>query len=874
MPFDSKKPDGATPPRKQPADSMKPKDSVPIKGAPTTETAPAPKQAEAAKRASGLLVDAQKPAGVPKATKTIPAATGKPAAKPPAPKSGAAKKPMPKPAGVKAPVAKTAAKTAAGKAVVPPAPRAKTSAPKLGTGKLGVPGNAPGRTAAKPPAPKVAGTAPKAAAKTPAKTSAQRPAGAKPLVGAPPLPGAKPLVALSTQDALGQQLPKSFSSGLPLLSSNYEIYDDDDEGDLLPAGDTETLAMQDEAQAPAALPKPETQEDVQSAAKTSSAGKRATKKTQKKRKKRKKYKEPSAFSRGVSRLFAPLTNTALAHFFGNMFYSLGFFAECIGVRVWRVLRTIGGLVGQLLVWIFGGLFKGVKRVAMGFGRDLIAPFRRLRRGFGNIRGVFKEERQKGFNHAARTAMRYLRSGVKAYSHLVSNLLGFLLPLAAVVALTFTVNALLSMEYALAVELNGKVLGYVEDQSVLEDAKSMLRGRLKLGKDQSVSDWQFNPNLSIGRAMSFTSKQHLVNEILKDQSFDVVQATGLYIGEDLFAVTTEGAALKKYLDSRLAEYYDPENPDAEITFVSKVECEPNTDDVFLTSSVRDYDELVQELSSVRAEERRYTTLGEENLSEIAHKNNITFAALQQRNPALAEMAAEDVAEPGMDLLISSAQPFLQVQKTFRRARQREVEYKTVENETDEYLLGIRRGVQDGVNGLEEIFEDFTYIDGELISTVPVEELTRIITPVQDEIIDVGTHKYTVGEVTVGFQKYYINPVPQYTYSSRGMAGGHRGRDINAPTGTPIVASNAGVVITAEFHYSYGNYVMIQHDDGLVTLYAHCSALNVNAGDVVNQGEQIALVGSTGNSSGPHCHLEFQMNGSLVNPDEYIPPNYTR
>lgn len=92
--------------------------------------------------------------------------------------------------------------------------------------------------------------------------------------------------------------------------------------------------------------------------------------------------------------------------------------------------------------------------------------------------------------------------------------------------------------------------------------------------------------------------------------------------------------------------------------------------------------------------------------------------------------------------------------------------------------------------------------------------------------------------------------------------HGGTDIAAPLGTPILAAADGVVVTATWHNSYGYYVKIKHDDIYSTLYAHCSALHVSAGQTVKQGQVIADCGSTGYSTGPHCHFEVIQNGVRV------------
>lgn len=88
------------------------------------------------------------------------------------------------------------------------------------------------------------------------------------------------------------------------------------------------------------------------------------------------------------------------------------------------------------------------------------------------------------------------------------------------------------------------------------------------------------------------------------------------------------------------------------------------------------------------------------------------------------------------------------------------------------------------------------------------------------------------------------------------------------GKAISAAEAGVVVTAAYHWSYGNYIIIDHGNGLSTLYAHCSSLAAKAGQSASKGQTIAYVGSTGNATGPHLHFEVRVNGKRVNPAGYI------
>ena len=101
--------------------------------------------------------------------------------------------------------------------------------------------------------------------------------------------------------------------------------------------------------------------------------------------------------------------------------------------------------------------------------------------------------------------------------------------------------------------------------------------------------------------------------------------------------------------------------------------------------------------------------------------------------------------------------------------------------------------------------------------------------------------------------------------------HTGVDIGAAGGTNILAANSGKVIKAGWNNSYGYMVMVDHGGGIVTLYAHSSKLLVKTGDVVTRGQAIALIGSTGMSTGNHLHFEVRVNGKYQNPLNYITPS---
>lgn len=140
---------------------------------------------------------------------------------------------------------------------------------------------------------------------------------------------------------------------------------------------------------------------------------------------------------------------------------------------------------------------------------------------------------------------------------------------------------------------------------------------------------------------------------------------------------------------------------------------------------------------------------------------------------------------------------------------------------------------------------------------------------------GSSSRPNNNVVVSGNGYFTHPCPGMTYQSSYFGeirefetGGHKGHDYAAPVGTPTYAAAAGTVVIAGYSSSAGNWVVINHGDGLVTKYMHHSSICVSAGQYVQKGQQIGCVGSTGQSTGPHLHFQVELNGVAVNPDLYL------
>lgn len=181
--------------------------------------------------------------------------------------------------------------------------------------------------------------------------------------------------------------------------------------------------------------------------------------------------------------------------------------------------------------------------------------------------------------------------------------------------------------------------------------------------------------------------------------------------------------------------------------------------------------------------------------------------------------------------------------------------------------------DGQNGVQECVDEVMYLNGAEVARTNVS--TKIITAAVDKTIVIGTKKRPIlSGVGTGSM---IWPVPSIhgitSYYEWRWGRMHNGIDIAGGTayGRTIVAADSGTVSYVSYSsYGYGNNLEIDHGNGLRTHYAHASKILVSSGQKVAKGQAIALIGSTGDSTGPHLHFEVIRSGSTVNPLSYVRP----
>lgn len=258
---------------------------------------------------------------------------------------------------------------------------------------------------------------------------------------------------------------------------------------------------------------------------------------------------------------------------------------------------------------------------------------------------------------------------------------------------------------------------------------------------------------------------------------------------------------------------------------------------------------------------YVLQSGDSLWSIARANHTTVAALEAANPQLGK-----VLKIGDVIKLTKAEPLVTVKTVVEAVVQENVPFKTVyQNDSNRYV-GQQTVIQSGTSGKKEVTYQIAQINGvELERKVLSETLTA--EPV-DKVVSRGTKTIVASRGSGGGSiSWPLSGRITSPYGPRGR-GYHTGIDIDANYGNPIYAAAGGTVKRSAYSGGYGHCIIVDHGNGLSTLYAHLSQRNVSVGQKVSAGQVIGLAGSTGNSTGVHLHFEVQVNGRHTNPMNYL------
>ena len=409
--------------------------------------------------------------------------------------------------------------------------------------------------------------------------------------------------------------------------------------------------------------------------------------------------------------------------------------------------------------------------------------------------------------------------------------------------------------AYAVQVDGVEVGLVADTADVDAAVSHVESRVA-----SVLGASYDYDAEVTYTPVFSTQEDLtdtqdIEAYLFENTGALMDGYVLTVGGQEVGVAASEADLQDLLD-RVAAPYLTENT-VDYGFVEDVSI---TSRQMSSDTQFDLDAVYATLTANSVEEAVYVVEKGDAFSRIAKSLDMSVSELSELNPDV----VIDKIWVGQELVIQKSVPFLSVytvdHETYEKAIESPVEY----TDTDSMYQGDTKVTEQGEDGVALVTADVTYVDGyeterTVTSSTTLQEATttRILRGTKERPRTASTGSYSwpcSGTIT-----------SRYGYRSSGF---HTGLDIAVPYGTAIKAADGGTVTFAGRQGGYGNLVIITHDNGSQTYYAHNSSLVVSVGDKVYKGQTVAKAGSTGNSTGNHCHFEIRINGSTVNPLNYL------
>ena len=428
------------------------------------------------------------------------------------------------------------------------------------------------------------------------------------------------------------------------------------------------------------------------------------------------------------------------------------------------------------------------------------------------------------------------------------------------AVALTITTLYSPSYA--VTLDGELVGVVADPDTVQEAIQTVErtGTSLLGHDYQIEgelDYEFALTLRSDLTTEADVQNYFYGK-LDSVSGELRQYQVLVDGQVVGTVKDEDA-LNQLLDSMKEKYTNENTVSAE--FLDTVTVEP----VYEAENLMTMSEMDAALQSNQDGSTTYTVVAGDTFYGIAYDNDMSLSDLQALNPGMDinRLMVGDV------LNVKELTPILSVQTVEEQNYTQAIACPVEEVEDSSLYVGDSRVITQGVEGEEQVNATVTYVNGQetsrtVNSTTTLREPTTTVKAVgtkeKPRTASSGSYQWPIyGRITSYFGGRYI--FGSYSY--------HSGIDISASYGAAIRAADGGTVTYAGYKGSYGNLVIITHDNGTQTYYGHNSSLTVSAGQKVYKGQQVARAGSTGRSTGVHCHFEMRVNGTSVNPLSYLP-----
>lgn len=399
-----------------------------------------------------------------------------------------------------------------------------------------------------------------------------------------------------------------------------------------------------------------------------------------------------------------------------------------------------------------------------------------------------------------------------------------------------------------VYIDGKYVGVVKDRNFVYDKISALGSKL----NSQISLVPVHQQLNGG-----TSEAD-VSLALNDAANPQVTAIMIQVdGQDAVVVRDETDA-KQVLALIKAKFASGDTTVKEVKIDQAIDFRTfraNRDEV------RSVDSAVAMLLQGKEKPKKYLVSRGDSLWTIAARNQMTIDKLKQANPQIKD---ENSLQEGQEIMLNSVEPMVTVETVEEIVRTVPDNYETIYKDDSSLSKGEQRVQTEGVTGEKTQKVQIRKKNGKVYAEVVLSE--QIVKDKVDKVVLRGT------KIPDSASGDWVWPVASRTVSSAygEWRGGvrHYAIDISAPAGTPVYAANYGTVIFAGWDGDYGYAIRISHGNGIVSIYAHLSAINVSVGERVEKGDVIGRVGSTGQSTGPHLHYEVRVNGVRVNPAPYM------
>jgi len=410
--------------------------------------------------------------------------------------------------------------------------------------------------------------------------------------------------------------------------------------------------------------------------------------------------------------------------------------------------------------------------------------------------------------------------------------------------------------ACAVTVDGKVVAVVADEKIARKALAELI-KLKSG--------QMGQPLVVGEKVSFRETRADKDEILDQESLKEILNRALSFKAEGIAVVVDGETkfyLKKKEDAQklfdwLKSVY-PAEPGEQVDFKEKVELAEVPAGI---NELLDLEAAKKLVLLGTSKVQQYTVKEGDTLWDISAAFKINLGQLQSANPGM----DPDRLSIGQVLNLSMEAPLITVVATRQVTVDEEIPYQVEVKKDDSLFLEEKKVVRKGVPGQRTVTYRITRENGLETGREICNE--NVFREPLNEIVVRGSQTLLASR---GGSGRFDWPCGGGIISPFGMRGGrmHEGIDIGAGYGSPVAASAGGRVIAAGWEGGYGKTVEVSHGGGVVTRYAHLSKISVVPGQQVERGQLLGLVGSTGNSSGPHLHFEVIVNGQQRNPVSYL------